>query len=208
MILKILCVALVSYLLGSFSAGITVSRWQHFDIRTQGSKNSGASNVLRVMGPKWGAITFFLDSAKAALACLLSLWFLPGSTFGVERFGILLAGLFAIIGHNWPIYYGFRGGKGVACSVTVVLFANPLLGGISVALCLLVIALTRFISLGSLTLLFSFMVLNLIFNWGQWVTIGFCVILFAMCAYRHHANIRRLLRGEERKIGQKEARKP
>lgn len=202
-ILLSVLIAGVAYLLGCFSTGITVSSFRGVDIRNAGSKNTGASNVLRVMGVKSGAITFVGDCLKAVLACLAGWLILPGATFGVERFGMMLGGLFAVIGHNWPVFYGFKGGKGVACSAAVVFLVNPLWGGIAIAVCIAVIALTRYISLGSMTLLFTYMVLMSLTHWGQWVTCGFTVVLFAMCVWRHRANIQRLQNGTENKIGQK-----
>ena len=202
-ILLTLLTAAISYLLGCFSTGITLSSAQGVDIRKFGSHNTGASNMLRVMGTKNGLATFIGDFAKAMLACLAGSLLLPGATFGIDRFGTLLEGLCAIIGHNWPVFYGFKGGKGVACSVAVILFVDPLLGGISILLCLAVIAITRYISAGSMTMLLSFVLLVLIFRWGNWPLCLFAVILLALCVLRHRANIKRLLNGTENKIGNK-----
>lgn len=196
-------VAAIAYLLGCFSTGLTVSGAKGVDIRNRGSKNTGASNVLRVMGLKSGLITFAGDFLKAALACWIGSLILPGTTFGIARYGMMLAGLFAIIGHNWPVFYGFKGGKGVACSAAVVFFVDPLWGSIAIVACLAVIALTRFISLGSMTMLFCYMVLMCIAHWGQWAVCLFTVVLFAMCVWRHRSNIQRLLGGTENRIGQK-----
>ena len=173
------------------------------DIRTKGSKNTGASNVLRVLGLKSGVFTFVGDVLKAVLACVIGALLLPGATFGVNGWGMMLAGLFAILGHNWPVFYGFKGGKGVACSGAVVFLLSPLWGTIAIAICLVVIAVTRFISLGSMTLLFTYMVLMCAAHWGEWVVCLFTVVLFALCVWRHRTNIQRLISGTENKIGQK-----
>lgn len=202
-ILLSVLVAGIAYLLGCFSTGITISRLQGVDIRNAGSKNTGASNVLRVMGLKSGAITFAGDCLKAILAVVAGRLILPGATFGVERFGMMLGGLFAVLGHNWPVFYGFKGGKGVACSAAVVFLVDPLWGGIAIAVCITVIALTRYISLGSMTLLFTYMVLMCIAHWGERVMCLFTVVLFALCVWRHRANIQRLKNGTENKIGQR-----
>ncbi len=196
-------VAIAAYLLGSISTGLIVSGKKGVDIRNAGSKNSGASNVLRVMGTKSGLITFLGDFTKAILSCLIGSLLLPESTFGISGFGMMLGGLFAIIGHNWPVFYGFKGGKGVACSTAVVLFVNPLWGGIAIALCLVVIITTRFISLGSMTMMLSYMVMMCVAKWGQWFTCLFTVVLLVMCVVRHRANIKRLLSGTENKLGKK-----
>lgn len=202
-ILLTAAIAVIAYLLGCFSTGLTVSGAKGVDIRSRGSKNTGASNVLRVMGLKSGLITFVGDFLKATLACWIGSLLLPGATFGMERFGTMLAGLFAVIGHNWPVFYGFRGGKGVACSAAVIFFVNPLWGIISIAVCIVVIAITRFISLGSMTMLLCYMVLMCIAFWGQWATCVFTLLLFVLCVWRHRANIGRLISGTENKLGQK-----
>lgn len=202
-ILLSLAIAVIAYLLGCFSTGLTVARSKGVDIRNAGSKNTGASNVLRVMGIKSGAITFLGDLTKAILAVTAGHLLLPGTTFGVHRFGMMLGGLFAVIGHNWPVFYGFKGGKGVACSSAVVVLVAPMWGIPAVIIGVSVIALTRFISLGSMTLMFAYMVFMCIAHWGEWAVCLFTVILFVMCVWRHRANIQRLLSGTENKIGQK-----
>ncbi len=202
-ILLTVLVALLAYLIGSFSTGTIISNAKGVNIRNEGSKNTGASNVLRVMGLKSGLICFLGDFFKALLACWLGSVILPGKTFGIARIGVLLAGLMVIVGHNWPVYYGFKGGKGVACSVAVIVFVDPLWGIISVVLCVGVIAATRFISLGSMTMLLTYMIFMCIAHWGEWFTCLFCLILFVLCVIRHRSNIGRLLSGTENKIGQK-----
>ena len=202
-ILLSVAVAVIGYLLGCISTGILVSNRSGVNIRTEGSHNTGASNVLRVLGLKKGLITFLGDFLKATLACWIASVLLPGKTFGIENFGTMLGGLFAVLGHNWPVFFGFKGGKGVACSAAVIFFVNPLWGIIAILLCVAVIAFTRYISLGSMVMLFSYMVLMNIAFWGQWAVLGFTVILFVLVVVRHHANIVRLLNGTENKIGHK-----
>ena len=140
----IIC-AVLAYLLGSISSGILLTRGTGTDIRKEGSGNTGASNALRVFGMRVGLITFICDVLKAVAAVLI------GMALAGE-YGGMIGGLFVIIGHNWPVFYGFKGGKGVACSVAVIVFVDPLWGIISVLLCIGVIALTRYISLGSMTM--------------------------------------------------------
>ena len=109
--------------------------------------------------------------------------------------------LFVVIGHNWPVFYHFQGGKGVACSTAVVLLIHFWCGLPSILLCVLVIAVTKYISLGSMTMLLTYMVLIWIVCFGQWALCIFATLLFIMCVYRHRANIQRLLNGTENKIG-------
>lgn len=202
-VIRTILAAAIAYLLGCFSTGITISRAQGIEIRSKGSKSTGASNVLRVLGLKSGVLTFLGDFFKAILACWIGTLLLPGAVFGIERFGAMVGGLFAVIGHNWPVFYHFKGGKGVACSAAIVFFVDPLWGIIAIVLCLGVIALTRYISLGSMTMLFAYMVLMCVAYWGQWVLCLFTVILFVLCVWRHRANIQRLMAGTENKIGQR-----
>ncbi|MBR6571682.1 MAG: glycerol-3-phosphate 1-O-acyltransferase PlsY [Clostridia bacterium] len=201
-IILTVAVAVVSYLLGCFSTGITISRLQGVDIRKHGSKNTGASNVLRVLGLKSGILTFIGDIIKASIAVWLG-YFLLDNAFGIERFGMMVGGLFAVIGHNWPIYYGFKGGKGVACSAAVIFFVDIFCALPAIAICIAVIAITKYISLGSMTLMGVYMILMCIFHWGTWPLCAFTVVLFALCVWRHRANVGRLINGTENKIGQK-----
>ena len=202
-ILLSLLIAAIGYLLGCFSTGITISRAQGVDIRTKGSKNTGATNVLRVLGVKSGVATFVGDIIKASLAVWIGYFILPGATFGIARYGMMLGGLAAVIGHNWPVFYGFKGGKGVACSAAVIFFVDVLCALPAIAAALIIIAVTRFISVGSMTLLGVFTIAVCIARWGQWPLILFALILFVLCVWRHRANIGRLIKGTENKLGHK-----
>lgn len=191
-ILALAIAAIIAYLLGSLSTGLIISSSAKIDIRKMGSRSTGATNVTRVMGLGHGLLTFLGDVGKAALSVVIG-WWLAGQNGG------LLAGLFAIIGHNWPVYYEWKGGKGVACSVAVLLLNTPLEGAIACAVALLVIALTRCVSLGSLLMLLSAVVL-LPFTRGIWPHGLWALTLFLIGVYRHRQNIGRLIRGEENKF--------
>lgn len=193
--LKLLLCAVIGYLLGSISTGILVASKEGHDIRAEGSHNTGASNALRILGLKGGALTFAGDFLKAALAVLLG-----RALAGLE--GGMVAGLFVVLGHNWPVFFGFQGGKGIACSTAVLLLLFPWQGLIACTLCLLVVYFTRYISLGSLTMLVVFALLLLITQpfWPQGV---WALVLLALGVYRHRANLERLKNGTENKIGQK-----
>jgi acyl phosphate:glycerol-3-phosphate acyltransferase len=196
-------VLLAGYLLGCFSTGILISKQAGVNIREAGSKNTGASNVLRVLGLGRGAITFLGDSLKAVLACWIGSLLLPGATFGIDRFGAMVGGLGAILGHNWPVFFSFKGGKGIASSTAVLLFVDPLLGGIAIALCVLVIVWKKYISVGSLTMLFTFLALTCAFHYDQWFACVFAAVLFLLGLLRHKTNLQRLREGTENKIGRK-----
>ncbi len=190
--LKLLLCVPIGYLLGCISTGILLTRRQGVDIRAVGSKNTGASNVLRVLGLKLGLITFLGDFLKTVAAIALGLW-LAG------REGGMLAALFAVVGHNWPVFYQFKGGKGVACSCAVLLVLFPWQGAVAIAACVGVIALTRYISLGSLTMLTVYSVL-IVLTVNVWPVGAWSALLLALSVLRHKANIQRLLSGTENKI--------
>lgn len=190
--LWLLACAALGYALGCFSTGSIISGISKVDIRSLGSKSTGATNVTRVMGLRSGLVTFFGDMLKAALAVLLG-WAIAG------RDGGLVGALFAVIGHNWPVIYRFKGGKGVACSVAILLLCTPIEGMIAGALAIAVIALTRYVSLGSLTMLAAAAVLVPI-NHGFWPVGTWAILLFLLGAFQHRSNIGRLLRGKENKF--------
>ena len=196
-VLPYLVIAVLSYLLGSISAGLLVARAMHGpNLREVGSKNTGASNALRTMGKRGGFATFVGDILKALIACLIGkLWMgLPG---------VMVAGLFVILGHNWPVFFQFKGGKGVSSMTAVMLMSFWWQAIICYVVTIAVIALTRFISLGSMVMVTLFAVLVAITNWGNWLAIGWTVLLAAICIWRHRANVKRLLNGTEAKIGQR-----
>ena len=195
-LLLIACV--IGYLLGSLSGGIIVSGLAKGpDLHTVGSKSTGASNVQRTMGWKYGIITFLIDGLKGIFACLIA-WLITGS-----HFASLLAGLFCVIGHNWPVFFHFRGGKGVATTGGVMLYCFPIPALICIALTVAVIALFRYISVGSMLLVTVFFVLSFFFSGPNTCVIIWAFLLMVMCIARHHANISRLIHGTENKLGNK-----
>ena len=192
MILRYIICAAAAYLLGSISFGILLTKNSGHDIRKEGSGNTGASNALRVFGLRTGLVTFICDILKAVIAVLL------GKALAGE-YGGMLAGLFVIIGHNWPLFFGFKGGKGISCSCAVVLLNFPGPGAIAIAICIAAIAITRYISVGSMLLLISYAVILCITRpfWphGVWA-----IVLAVLAVARHHGNIKRLLNGTENKL--------
>ena len=197
-VIKLILSCVVAYLVGSLSGGIITSRIAHGpDLHTVGSKSTGASNVQRTMGWKYGLITFFFDALKGILSCLIAEW-ICGS-----HFAALLAGLFFVIGHNWPVFFHFRGGKGVATTGGVMLYCFPVPALICIALTILVIALFRYISVGSMLLVIAFAGLSFVFSEGNACIIIWAFLLMIMCVARHHANIGRLIHGTENRLGKK-----
>lgn len=188
----------IGYLLGSLSGGIITARLANGpDLHTVGSKSTGASNVQRTMGWKYGIITFFFDAVKGLLACFLA-ELITGS-----HMASLLAGLCCVIGHNWPVFFRFQGGKGVATTGAVMLFCFPVPALICIALTIAVIVFFRYISVGSMLLVIAFFCFSLSFGAGNACIIIWAAILMIMCIARHHANIGRLIRGTENRLGKK-----
>ena len=199
--LKIVIIAVVSYLLGSISAGLLVSRANHGpDLYKVGSGSTGTTNVMRTMGKKAGLLTFLLDFVKAILSCLLG-WLLLGVT------GARIGGLCCVLGHNWPVFFGFKGGKGVCSSLAVILFValccHPWVALAVYATGFIVMGVTRYVSLGSILGACVFFICMLIAHWGDWLVLLWAAVLTVLCVARHHANISRLLHGNENRIGQK-----
>ena len=166
------------------------------NLREVGSKNTGATNVLRVMGLKIGLIVFVLDILKALIACIIGrVW------LGLN--GAMLAGLAVVIGHNWPCFFQFKGGKGVASTLAVMLLTFPIPAIICYVVAIVLIATTKYVSLGSITLAALFAILVIATNWANWLVILWVLIIAGLLIWRHHANIGRLLHGTENKLGSK-----
>ncbi|GLX68997.1 glycerol-3-phosphate 1-O-acyltransferase PlsY [Paenibacillus glycanilyticus] len=199
MIYAVIAVVL-SYLLGSVSFSIVIARLvKGIDIREHGSGNAGATNTIRVLGKGPGILVFVLDFAKGIAA----VWI--GRALGLDE-GIdwtpALCGLAAIMGHNWPVYFNFKGGKGIATTIGAIAalaFVPALIAGI---ITIIVIAITRYVSLGSLIFAALTPVLIAIFYYSApVVTVSLILCLFAFV--RHRTNIVKLLKGTENKLGAK-----
>jgi len=188
----------ISYLLGSLSFSTIIGKYVYgIDIRRYGSGNAGATNTLRVLGKKPAAAVFLLDMLKGTLAVGVG-WSLSGGDEAVAVF----SGVFAVIGHNWPLFFRFRGGKGIATTigvVAVVAFPPAALAG---AVALLAIAVTRYVSLGSL--LFTGLLPLFVFLWYDSPSLFAGTVVIALLAFwRHRQNIANLLHGRERKLGER-----
>ena len=192
MFFKYLLIAVIGYLLGSISTGILYSRTLGQDIRTQGSKNAGATNMARVHGISKGLITLLGDSLKGVLATLIGLW-IAGQT------GAMIGGACAAIGHMWPVFFSFKGGKGVATLLGVGLVIDPPVLLVALAIAVLTIVLTKYVSLGSMVGVTSFTLGVIVFR-GFWPVGLWAAALSALCCWRHRTNIQRLLKGTENKF--------
>lgn len=196
MFLKNLIVLIISYLLGSINTSIIVSKIMlHDDIRNHGSKNAGATNALRIMGKKGAILVVIGDILKAVISLILAKLILPG-----EENAVYIAGIGVILGHNFPLYFGFKGGKGIVVSTVSMLFADPVIGIFVVVVSILIMAISRYVSLGSILGAVLFVVLSLIFKNQNPDFIVFSLIISILAIYMHKTNIKRLLSGTENKL--------
>lgn len=187
---------LAAYLIGSINSAIIVSKIMlHDDIRKYGSGNAGATNALRTLGKK-GAIPVVIgDLLKAVIAILFAKLICSDSSLAVY-----IAGIGVVLGHNFPIYFGFRGGKGILVSLVAILFADPKIGLIAAVSAILIMAITKYVSLGSISGAVIFLVLGLTFRFGDVYFCIFAAIISLLAIIRHKTNIQRLLNGTESKL--------
>lgn len=196
---EILLCIVIGYLLGNFQTSYILGRLiAKKDVREYGSQNAGTTNALRVFGARIAIATLILDLLKGVLAVYIG-YKLAGDIGGMA------AGLFVVIGHNWPVFLKFKGGKGVATSIGVALMITPISTLAAIVIGLLIIAKTKYVSLGALTSTGLWFVFNTVFYYkerGIYLVI-MSFILFAMMLFRHRGNIKRLMAGEENKFTKK-----
>lgn len=194
--MKILLTIILSYLIGSFSSAYFIGKIaRDIDIRSHGSGNSGTTNAMRVMGKKLGILTFIFDFGKGVLALLVG-------RFIMGDIGALIGGFAAVIGHNWPIFIGLKGGKGVATSLGVLLMLHWPSTIIAVLIGVIVGLTTRYVSLGSMCFLSSFPIIYAIISKSFQREYFILALLLAVLAIiRHRSNIQRLKAGTENRIG-------
>lgn len=201
--LAFLVVILIAYLLGSINFAIVISgRKYKEDIRTQGSKNAGMTNMMRTYGKKAAVLTLVGDALKAILSCIIG-YLIMG------QLGAFAAGLFCMIGHIFPIYYGFKGGKGVVTAAATILMTDPVVFLILFTLFVIMVAIWRYISLASITCIGLYpLVLSFttrIFAGKISPFILFTVIMSALIIWKHWPNIERLRTGTESKFSFKKS---
>jgi glycerol-3-phosphate acyltransferase PlsY len=207
MVFAILFIAVAAYLLGSVPAGYLLVRiFRHQDIRQAGSGNIGATNVLRSGGKILGAVTFLLDVLKGCSAVWLGA--LLGTLLAPDASQLnmkALAALFAVLGHVYPVWLRFRGGKGVATGFGVFLVASPWAALAAISIFIVVLAISRYVSLASILGAACFPVLAWHFALGARPTffIAVQVAVALLIIAKHHQNIRRLCKGTESRFGSK-----
>ena len=197
-------VALVAYLIGSISFSVIFTKkLAGFDVREKGSKNAGSTNVLRTAGKKVAILTLVCDVLKGVIAVLFAKFIGKVDNFEHTEYLVQLAGLMVVLGHTFPIFFGFKGGKGVATSLGVIMIINWQIGLICLVFALILMILTRIVSLGSVAAAILFPVLTLFIteNYsvpGEYRIFG--ILLGVFVCFNHRANIKRLLKGEEKRI--------
>ena len=190
-------VAVLSYLLGCINGAIATSHiFYHDDVRRHGSGNAGLTNFYRNYGAKCAPMVIAFDMLKAVGAVLLGNYFL-GYLLGWGAAGKYFGALFCVIGHMFPVFYGFKGGKGILCSGTLLLLLDWRIAAVGWGLFLLLWLTTRYVSLGSVTGAFSFPVTTLLFFRGNWTVFALSLAIAALVIWAHRSNIGRLLHGTE-----------
>src|SRR5215472_14341987 len=209
MISLFLIVAAISYLLGSIPFGYLLVRFvRGEDIRLSGSGNIGATNVARSGAKGLGALTLLLDAAKGILAVSFA-WMLARTGYNacgpspcVPTLRLMaVAGLFAVVGHLFPVWLKFKGGKGVATALGVFAILFPQAVLISLAVFVIVLAATRFVSLGSILAAISFPIAAWLLYHPEWPSLVLVGGVAVLVVAKHHQNIRRLLAGNENRFG-------
>lgn len=193
--LKTALLIICAFVMGSIPVGVIVAKTKGIDLKKIGSGNIGATNVLRSLGKGPAAVTLFGDMLKGALAVAL------GKYFGLEAFYQGLIGLSAILGHNFSLFLGFRGGKGVATSLGVFLLYSPQTALITFIIWIVVVLTTKYSSLGAL-ISFGLLPLTIILLDSK-DKLPVAVLVTLLILIRHIDNIRRLIKGTERKIGER-----
>ncbi len=203
MIANIICLV-IGYFCGCISSGYFVGKLYHIDIRDAGSGNAGTTNVLRTLGKLPALITFVGDLLKAIVPIVVIRCLFDG---GEEYLTCLYCGLGVVLGHNFPFYLGFRGGKGIAVTAAVVMSAaHPVMIPIGIVIFAAVVALTRYVSLGSLFVAWYIPANTIVFHHDDPLFVHMLVIslIFTVLAYvQHRQNIVRLIHGTENKLGAK-----
>lgn len=198
-------VTVIGYLIGSINTAIIVGRIvAGDDIRSHGSGNAGATNALRSYGKKAAIFVLLGDCLKAVVSVVIAI--IVANIVNVDQMIMIYgAGVAAAVGHNFPIFFGFKGGKGVLVSTVVMLFVDWRIGLVVFAIAIATMAISKYVSLGSVLGAALFFVLSVTFHFGEYVNLAFSFVLSGLVIIRHKENIKRLIAGTENKLGQKKS---
>ena len=206
---SIIIVAIISYLIGSIMFSVIFTKkFAGFDVRKRGSGNAGSTNVLRTAGKKVAIITLICDILKGVVAVLIGyiVGKLTKASVATCQMLILTAGVMVVLGHTFPIFFKFKGGKGVATSLGVLLMINWRIGLICLVFALLIMAISRMVSLGSISAAILFPVLCIFINENYLIKanhfgyILFGIILCLLVVFNHRSNLKRIFSGKENKL--------
>jgi glycerol-3-phosphate acyltransferase PlsY len=204
-----LALIVVGYLIGAIPFGVLAGRLAGgVDLREHGSRRTGATNTLRTLGWRWGAVVLLLDLAKGAVAVLLARALYGAGPTGSPEWVAAAAGVAAVIGHNWSIFIGLRGGRGVATSAGGLLFLSPLTLLVVVPLVVLVVWRSRYVSLGSLVAAVAAPLITAALAYSGavgWAAAGYALACGALIVIAHGDNVARLRAGTERRLGERQA---
>lgn len=199
-----------AYILGSIPSAVWYGKIFHnIDVREHGSKSAGATNTLRILGNKAGFVVLFFDFLKGFAAANLIYFYkeLGDSTSEILTYKMLF-GVLAVVGHIYPVFANFKGGKGVATLLGLIVALDYRLALICLVVFILVVWITKYISLGSMTGgIISPFVAGFLYEWNEPVLIGFCIVFAVMLIYTHRTNIKRLIEGNENKFAFKKKEK-
>lgn len=196
MLIKNLMVLIAAYLLGSINTSIIVSKIMiGDDIRNHGSGNAGATNTLRTVGKKGAVLVVVGDILKTIIAIYIGKFIL-----NFDQNAVFIAGLGTVLGHNFPLYFKFKGGKGIVVSTTAMFFADPVIGLIVFVVAISIMAISKYVSLGSVLGAVLFVVCAFIFKSQNTDFIVFAMMLALLAIYMHKSNIVRLFNGTENKL--------
>lgn len=207
-------IAIIAYAIGSINFSVIFSRkYAGFDVREKGSGNAGTTNMLRSVGKKAAAITLLCDILKGVVSILIAV--IIGNIVKSSDKALLvqIAGIAVVLGHTFPIFFEFKGGKGVATSLGVLLMTNWQIGLICLVFAIVIMALTRMVSMGSVGAAILFPILTLFINHHYIVEANgfkfflYSIILAAIVAFNHRENIKRILNGTENKLSFKNTNK-
>ncbi len=199
-VLKFILLIIGSYLLGSIMFARLLSRLEKTDITKKDSGNPGASNMLRNHGVIFGFITFFLDALKGATACLVGFFLFGGVDGGMlAKVALYVAGISAILGHVFPIYFKFKGGKGVATAAGLVFVAHPWIGLILFACYIVLLIITKIGSLSSLIVAFLYLITDtiLLIIDKNFISLAILYVIVGLIVWGHRSNIKRLVEKRE-----------
>ena len=217
MIIYYIIMGLIAYLIGSVNFSILISKKKAgFDIREKGSGNAGTTNMLRIMGKGAALITLILDILKGVVVIWIAIFysFVSYKIFNINlnsAYLVQISGIFVILGHTFPVYFGFKGGKGVATTLGILLVTNWHIGLICLVFALVLIAITKMVSVGALSAAILFPVLTIFSDQISFIKPGnyiiYSIVIAVIVCFNHRTNIQRLLNGTENKISFKKIEK-